>query len=146
MKFVDIAGLVKGASKGEGLGNQFLAHIREVDVILFVLRAFESENISHVYNRIDPYADFEIVQSELIFKDIEVLENYVNGLKDAETIDSINSMLKELNEGKPIVEMQLGEKELEIVRELSLLTAKERMFLLNVREGMDESKVEEILN
>ncbi len=129
MKFVDIAGLVKGASKGEGLGNQFLAHIREVDVILYVLRAFESENISHVYNRVNPYEDFEIVQSELIFKDIEVLEKY-----DANTGERI---LKLLNEGIPIVEMELEKEEVELVNELALLTAKKRIFLLNIREGVD---------
>ncbi len=128
MKFVDIAGLVKGASKGEGLGNQFLSHIREVDVIMYVLRAFESENISHVYNRVDPFEDFEIVQSELIFKDIEVLEKYEHGGE---------RMLGLLNKGVPIVEMELDENEEEIVGELSLLTAKKRIFLLNIRKGFD---------
>ncbi len=128
IKFVDIAGLVKGASKGEGLGNQFLAHIREVDVILYVLRAFESENISHVYNRVNPYEDFEIVQSELIFKDIEVLEKYEGGGE---------RILEFLNQGIPIVEMELSEKEGEIVKELALLTAKKRIFLLNIRQGVD---------
>jgi ribosome-binding ATPase len=128
MKFVDIAGLVKGASKGEGLGNQFLAHIREVDVILYVLRAFESENISHVYNRVNPFEDFEIVQSELIFKDIEVLEKYDGGGE---------RILELLNKGIPIVEMELNEKEEEMVRDLSLLTAKKRIFLLNIRQGVD---------
>ncbi len=145
IKFVDIAGLVKGASKGEGLGNQFLAHIREVDVILFVLRAFESENISHVYNRISPYEDFEIVQSELIFKDIEVLEGFSKGLRDLEMISSCNNILGQLNAGKPVVEMQLNEKEKDMVQELSLLTSKERMFLLNVREGTNDSKIDEIM-
>ncbi len=130
IKFVDIAGLVKGASKGEGLGNQFLAHIREVDVILYVLRAFESENISHVYNRVNPVEDFEIVQSELIFKDIEVLEKYENGGE---------RILELLNQGVPIVEMDLNEKEMGIVNDLSLLTAKKRIFLLNIRQGLDES-------
>ncbi len=126
VKFVDIAGLVKGASKGEGLGNQFLGHIREVDVILYVLRAFESESISHVYNRVDPFEDFEIVQSELIFKDIEVLEKY-----DGDTV----RILELLNKGIPIVEMSLNEEEEEMVNALELLTAKKRIFLLNVREG-----------
>ncbi len=128
IKFVDIAGLVKGASKGEGLGNQFLAHIREVDVILYVLRAFESENISHVYNRVNPYEDFEVVQSELIFKDIEVLEKHEGGGE---------RILELLNQGIPIVEMELSEKEEEIVKDLALLTAKKRIFLLNIRQGVD---------
>ena len=77
MTFVDIAGLVKGASKGEGLGNQFLSHIRETDVIMYVLRAFESKEIVHVYERVNPIEDFEIVQAELIFKDIETVEKRI---------------------------------------------------------------------
>ncbi len=127
IKFVDIAGLVKGASKGEGLGNQFLGHIREVDVILYVLRAFKDENISHVYNRIDPKEDFEIVQAELIFKDIEVLENHGGG----ERIVGL------LNKNIPIVEMDLTKEEEVLVEELSLLTAKKRIFLINIKEGFD---------
>lgn len=127
IKFVDIAGLVKGASKGEGLGNQFLGHIREVDVILYVLRAFEDENISHVYDRVDPKEDFEIVQAELIFKDIEVLENHGGGERIVDL----------LNKNIPIVEMDLTQEEEELVEELSLLTAKKRIFLLNVKEGFN---------
>jgi ribosome-binding ATPase len=133
IKFVDIAGLVKGASKGEGLGNQFLSHIREVDVILYVLRAFESENISHVYNRISPYEDFEIVQSELILKDIEVLENSGRGC---------DRVLEFLNKGIPVVEMDPSEDEVLVVNELSLLTSKKRMFLLNIREGIEDNGFE----
>ncbi len=133
IKFVDIAGLVKGASKGEGLGNQFLSHIREVDVILYVLRAFESENISHVYNRISPYEDFEIVQSELILKDIEVLENSGRGC---------DKVLELLNKGIPVVEMDLSEDEALIVKDLSLLTSKKRIFLLNIREGIEDNGLE----
>ena len=133
IKFVDIAGLVKGASEGEGLGNQFLAHIREVDVILYVLRAFESESISHFYNRIDPLEDFQIVQSELIFKDIEVLEKYGGGER----------ILEFLNKGIPIIEMELTEDEEKIVNELSLLTSKKRIFLLNIRQGVEHSRQEE---
>ncbi len=137
IKFVDIAGLVKGASKGEGLGNQFLGHIREVDVILYVLRAFESENIAHVYNRVSPYEDFEIVQSELILKDIEVLGN---------CSESCERILELLNKGIPVVEMNLSSDEQEIVKELSLLTAKKRIFLLNVREGVNEKNDEKWLS
>lgn len=128
IKFLDIAGLVKGASKGEGLGNQFLAHIREVDLILYVLRAFENENVSHVYNRVSPFEDFQIVQSELILKDIEVLENYGG---------ENQRILEFLNKGIPLVEVELTEDEQKIVQDLSLLSAKERIYLLNIREGVD---------
>jgi ribosome-binding ATPase len=137
IKFIDIAGLVKGASKGEGLGNQFLAHIREVDVILYVLRAFESDNVAHVYDRVDPYADFEIVQSELIFKDIEVLEKYLQTFKKQITGKKI---LELLNTGIPVVEMSLDEDEEKLIRDLSLLTSKKRMFLLNIKEGVNNVK------
>jgi ribosome-binding ATPase len=147
VKFVDIAGLVKGASKGEGLGNQFLGHIREVDVILYVLRAFESESISHVYNRVNPYEDFEIVQAELIFKDIEVLEKYVKEFEknhrvnvseeDAKKQKTMERVLGLLNKGIPIVEMGLTQVEVEYFDDLSLLTSKERIFVLNVREGVN---------
>jgi ribosome-binding ATPase YchF (GTP1/OBG family) len=82
MTFVDIAGLVKGASQGEGLGNQFLSHIREVDVIMFVLRAFNSESIVHVYDRVNPSDDLEIVLSELILKDIETVEKKIGEAKN----------------------------------------------------------------
>jgi GTP-binding protein YchF len=150
MTFIDIAGLVKGASQGEGLGNQFLSHIREVDVILYVLRAFRSEKIIHVYDRIDPWDDFEIVQAELILKDIEVLERfyheYIKRLKSGGTDDEhkkkdlMESILKWLGEGKPIVEMKLSEDDMDFVNELALLSSKKRMFLLNSREGIEEEE------
>ena len=76
IEFVDIAGLVKGASKGEGLGNQFLSNIREVDAIVHVVRCFEDKNISHVYDRLDPISDIEIIESELILSDINRIENF----------------------------------------------------------------------
>jgi ribosome-binding ATPase len=135
IKFVDIAGLVEGASKGEGLGNKFLAHIREVDVILYVLRSFESDSIVHVYNRVDPFGDFEIVQSELIFKDIEVLERY---MKDEKKEGEFAEVLEFLNKGIPIVEMDLDRKVLELLKPLSLLTQKQRIFLLNTNIDLDE--------
>ena len=134
IKFVDIAGLVKGASEGEGLGNKFLSHIREVDTILYVLRAFDSENISHVYNRIDPFEDFEIVQSELILKDLEVLERYCSENKERYRFENI---IQELNKGVLIIEMALTDDEVEAISPLSLLTQKKRMFVLNKREGED---------
>ncbi len=152
MTFVDIAGLVKGASKGEGLGNQFLAHIKEVDVIVYVLRAFKSEEVVHVYNRVDPVDDFEIVQSELIFKDLEAVEKRYDNVKRnsrsgvTESIglelNTLERVIKWLNEGKPVIDMVLTEEEKNIVRELWLLTNKQRLFVLNCKEGLEEEKID----
>jgi ribosome-binding ATPase len=148
--FVDIAGLVKGASQGEGLGNQFLSHIREVDVILYVLRAFKSENIVHVYNRVDPKEDLAIVQSELILKDIDTVQKKLGDLKKnsrsgltPELSLGINVMeraLEWMGEGRMVVNMQMNSEEKEFMRELWLLSNKKGMYLLNIREGMDESE------
>jgi GTP-binding protein YchF len=150
MTFVDIAGLVKGASKGEGLGNQFLSHIRETDVIMYVLRAFESKEIVHVYERVNPIEDFEIVQSELIFKDIETVEKKlasVNkmarvGDKEAEAqMNILEKVMEDLNQGVPVVEMQLSDDEREYIYDLWLLTSKKRMFILNTKEGLETEKI-----
>lgn len=151
MTFVDIAGLVKGASKGEGLGNQFLSHIKEVDVILYVLRAFQSEEIVHVYNRVDPVDDFEIVQSELILKDLESVEKRYDNVKRnsrsgvTESIGlelkTLERVIKWLNEGKPVIDMVLTDEEKNIVTELWLLTNKQRLFVLNCKEGLEEEKI-----
>ncbi len=151
MTFVDIAGLVKGASQGEGLGNQFLSHIREVDVIVYVLRAFQSESVVHVYNRVDPIDDFEIVQSELIIKDIESVEKKFNTVKRnsrlgiTESIDlemnTLEKVLKWLNEGKPVIDMNLNQEERKVIQELWLLTNKQRVFVLNSKEGLEEEKI-----
>jgi len=151
MTFVDIAGLVKGASKGEGLGNQFLSHIREVDVIVYVLRAFQSEEIVHVYNRVDPIDDFEIVQAELILKDLEVVEkryatvkrNSRSGVTESIGLElsTLERVIQFLNEGKPVIDMVLNEEERALVRELWLLTNKQRLFILNCKEGLEEEKI-----
>jgi GTP-binding protein YchF len=151
MTFVDIAGLVKGASKGEGLGNQFLSHIREVDVIVYVLRAFSSGEIVHVYNRVNPVEDFEIVQAELIFKDLETVEKKVLSVKresksgitkEAEMrISVLERIEKGLNEGIPVIDMDFNIQEKEFVKSLWLLTAKQRLFLLNCKEGLDEESI-----
>jgi hypothetical protein len=147
MTFVDIAGLVKGASKGEGLGNQFLSHIREVDVIMYVLRAFPSEKVVHVYDRVDPVEDFEIVQSELILKDIESVQKKLDsveklarvGKKDAQDeVKVLEKVLEKLNEGVPVIDIQLTKSEKETIKNLWLLTSKPRMFILNTREGVAE--------
>ncbi|MCB9790621.1 redox-regulated ATPase YchF [Candidatus Nomurabacteria bacterium] len=147
IKFVDIAGLVKGASKGEGLGNQFLSHIREVDVIMYVLRAFDSETISHVYNKVSPVDDLEIVQSELILKDIDTVsvklgdlkkKHRVNPDKEAQMkITSLEALLDGLNRGIPAIEISVDPDIENFVRELWLLTRKKRIFVLNSREGVE---------
>ncbi|MGI5897862.1 MAG: redox-regulated ATPase YchF [Candidatus Dojkabacteria bacterium] len=150
--FVDIAGLVKGASKGEGLGNQFLGHIREVDVIMYVLRAFESKSIVHVYDRIDPVRDFEIVQSELILKDIETVTKRVGVVEKLSRIgdekgkkeyDVLKRVLDSLNEDIPVIDMKLSEVEQEILYDLHLLTNKKRLFVLNCKEGLNMGVVNE---
>jgi ribosome-binding ATPase len=152
MTFVDIAGLVKGASKGEGLGNQFLSHIREVDVIMYVLRAFPSKEIVHVYDRVDPVDDFEIVQSELILKDIETLEKrLLNVVKLARIGDSdaneqkvlIEKMLEGLNKGVAAIDIVLSKEQREMSSEFFLLTNKERVFILNCREGVASEDIQE---
>jgi ribosome-binding ATPase len=147
MTFVDIAGLVKGASKGEGLGNQFLSHIREVDVIMYVLRAFPSGQVVHVYDRVDPIDDFEIVQSELILKDIESVEKRLKSVEklakigkeqEVEIKKILEKVLEGLNSGIPVIDIRLNENEKEFVSELYLLTSKPRMFVLNCKEGIAE--------
>jgi len=152
MKFVDIAGLVKGASKGEGLGNQFLSHIREVDVIMYVLRGFESEKVVHVYDRIDPLEDYEIVQSELILKDMESIEKRIASSEKMKRIgdekagievELLERVLKNLNEGIPVIDMKLNSDEKEILSELSLLTDKKRFLILNTRADIDSGKVKD---
>jgi hypothetical protein len=150
MTFVDIAGLVKGASKGEGLGNQFLSHIREVDVIMYVLRAFPSGEIVHVYDRVDPVEDFDIVQSELILKDIESVEKKMEpmeklarvGQEEAqEKLNVLKKILGELNKGVPVVDIDLKDREKQMVKDLWLLTSKPRMFILNTKEGVAEEEL-----
>jgi hypothetical protein len=152
MTYVDIAGLVKGASKGEGLGNQFLSHIREVDVIMYVLRGFESEKVSHIYDRIDPVADFEIVQSELILKDMESVEKRlvntekmkrIGDKESAEEYEVLKKVMEKLNSGVPVIDMGLSENEKELIHDLWLLTNKKRLFLLNTKADIDNDKVDE---
>ncbi len=146
LKLVDIAGLVKGASKGEGLGNKFLSHIREVDVILFVLRAFGGDGITHVYNRVDPLEDLQIVQSELLLKDIETVQKRLSESeriaragddKAQKEVALLGRVLEWLGDGHSVIEMDLTEGEQEILRELFLLTNKRRAYILNRRLGID---------
>jgi GTP-binding protein YchF len=141
--FVDIAGLVRGASKGEGLGNQFLANIREVDAIAHVLRCFENDDITHVEGRIDPVADAETVETELMLADLESLEKRIIPIEkkaktaDKEAKEQYALMLKALvllREGKPARVAELTPEEREPYRRLALLTEKPVLYVCNVEE------------
>ena len=143
LEFVDIAGLVRGASKGEGLGNQFLAHIREVDAIIYMLRCFEDGNITHVEGAIDPMRDAEIVEMELILADMESLEKRLPALQKKAKTDKeiaglvafIEKILKVVSEGHPARETVLaGDEEKQHMKLLQLLTSKPVLYVCNVDE------------
>lgn len=142
--FVDIAGLVKGASKGEGLGNQFLGNIREVDAIVHVLRCFEDDDIQHVANKVDPLADAEVVETELMLADLESLEKRVpaaakratGGDKEAKVMASVlGQALELLREGKPArLTEPKDDEEVRVFKQAQLLTAKPVLYVCNVAE------------
>lgn len=143
LTFVDIAGLVKGASKGEGLGNQFLANIREVDAIAYVLRCFEDDNITHVEGKVDPLSDAETVETELMLADLESLEKRKTNLEkkakgqDKEAIallKIIEKVLAKLQDGKPARETEIEDDERPLFRLLQLLTDKPIVYVANVDE------------
>ena len=144
VEFVDIAGLVAGASKGEGLGNQFLAHIRETDAIVNVVRCFEDPNVVHVAGKVDPIADIEVIQTELCLADLgtvdKALTRYSKAAKSGNDKDAA-AMLKvlepvqaALNEGKPVRALHLSAEERALLKPLCLITAKPAMFVGNVAE------------
>ncbi|PZQ19074.1 MAG: redox-regulated ATPase YchF [Ancylobacter novellus] len=144
LTFVDIAGLVRGASKGEGLGNQFLAHIREVDAIAYVLRCFEDDDITHVEGKIDPLSDYETVETELMIADLESLEKRVVALekrargndKEAkEQLELVNRVLPLLRDGKPARAAKVSDDERTAFEALNLLTSKPILFVANVDEA-----------
>ncbi|WDR04083.1 redox-regulated ATPase YchF [Devosia algicola] len=144
MSFVDIAGLVKGASRGEGLGNQFLANIRECDAVAYVLRCFEDDNVIHVANRVDPLADAEVVETELMLADLESLERRRTGVekkakgndKEAKlALDLIDRSLLLLQEGKSARHVERSNEEEKAFQELQLLTSKPALYVCNVDEG-----------
>ncbi|HEX2889949.1 redox-regulated ATPase YchF [Vineibacter terrae] len=144
LEFVDIAGLVKGASKGEGLGNQFLGNIREVDAIAQVLRCFEDSDVTHVAGHVDPVRDAEIIETELMLADLESLEKRLPNLqKKAKSGDKeagseaviMERIVAALRDGKPARTVAFSNEELPTVRRMQLLTAKPQMFVLNVDEG-----------
>ena len=144
LTFVDIAGLVRGASRGEGLGNQFLANIREVDAIAHVVRCFEDSDITHVEGKIDPLADIETIETELMLADLDSLEKRVvalekkarGGDKDAkETLDLVNRALVLLREGRPARLIDVRPEERRAFDMLQLLTAKPVLYVCNVEEA-----------
>ncbi len=142
-EFVDIAGLVKGASKGEGLGNQFLGHIREVDALVQVVRCFENSNIEHVMDTIDPVRDIDIINTELVLADLESVEKRKaksqkaaksGDKKSVAEVDLLEKLESHLNTGKTVVTMELAPEEKEIVRGFFLLTSKPTLFACNVAD------------
>ena len=153
IEFMDIAGLIKGASKGEGLGNRFLSYIREVDAIVQVVRCFEDKNIVHVSNKIDPLDDIETINLELIFADLETLEKKITILeKTVKSGDLKNKkeliLLKEINDdlenGIPVRNMHLDQDASEIIKSLFLLTGKPVIYAANISEedvGKDSEKM-----
>jgi ribosome-binding ATPase len=143
MNFVDIAGLVRGASKGEGLGNQFLSNIRETDAIAYVLRCFDDDDVTHVEGKIDPLADLDTVQTELMLADMESLEKRApalqkkakNGDKEAIlTLKMIDLAMAELNEGRPARCAEIDKDDRQAWRMMQLLTAKPILYVANVDE------------
>jgi GTP-binding protein YchF len=144
LEFVDIAGLVRGASRGEGLGNTFLGHIRDVDVVVHVVRCFSDENVAHVDGRVDPPADLEVVETELLLADLEVLERRrekaerqgKGNPKEAEAeLARIDRLLDAVRRGTPLRRVGLDETEQGWAREFGLLSAKPVVVVANVDEG-----------
>lgn len=143
VEFIDIAGLVKGAAQGEGLGNKFLANIREVDAIAQVVRAFEDKNITHVHNRIDPAEDIEIINAELILADLEtVTKRLGKTIKESRTGDKkavadlkiLEKFKKGLEAGFMIYHKASSSEDIELAKELNLLTSKKFIYVINVSE------------
>lgn len=141
IEFVDIAGLVRGAHKGHGLGNQFLSHIREVDCIVYILRCFENQDVVHVEGRVDPISDSEIIETELILADIQSLTKKIPNMekkakqsqKVAAQLTLISEVLKVLNEGKPARSL-ITNNNLNEINNLQLLTSKPFLYVCNVAE------------
>lgn len=143
VEFVDIAGLVRGASKGEGLGNKFLSHIRETDAIAHVVRCFNDENIVHVDGKIDPLADIETISLELILADIETIQKRKerlnkllksNDKKAKLELDLLNKIQVHLEEEKPVRTMEFDAEEVELLKEVLLLTDKKLIYVANISE------------
>ena len=144
VEFVDIAGLVKGASQGEGLGNQFLTHIRNVDAIVHVVRCFEDENIIHVNNKVDPVGDAEVINTELLLRDIQAVDarlakakkNSKGGDKaEKQATTTCEKLLDAMGRGTAVRNIALDEADREVVQALTLLTAKPALYAANVAEA-----------
>ena len=144
IEFVDIAGLVKGASTGEGLGNKFLSQIRNVDAIIHVVRCFDSKDITHVDGNVNPVRDIETINTELILKDIESIDKRINnvtkiaksGDKNAKTeLDLLNKINNHLNEGDLIINLKLTDEEKVILKSFALLTSKPMIFVANISDN-----------
>jgi len=156
IEFVDIAGLVRGAGAGAGIGNKFLGHIREVDGIVHVVRCFEDENIQHVDGELDPLRDIDTINTELIFADLEVvsrrLEKLPKEIKSGKAtkneLELMQNIANTLEEEKPVKSITFSENELLIVKNLGLLTLKPAMFVANVAEDelLGNSYSQEVLN
>ena len=150
IEFVDIAGLVKGASKGEGLGNKFLSHIREVDAIVHVVRCFEDANITHVEGSIDPIRDIETINLELIFSDVEMIDRRIDRTKKAmkgdKSLASELSLLERvkaaLEDGKPARSLDYTDEEALIMKEIALISMKPVIYAANVAEDDMASDIE----
>ncbi len=145
VEFVDIAGLVAGASKGEGLGNQFLAHIRETDAVVNVVRCFDDPNVIHVAGKVDPVSDIEVIQTELCLADLGTVEKSLarytkaaksgNDKEAAKLVSLLTRLQAALNEGKPVRTLQFNDEEQALLKQLFLITAKPAMFVANVDES-----------
>src|SRR6056297_1134570 len=155
MEFVDIAGLVKGASKGEGLGNQFLGNIRQTDAVIHILRCFENDNVTHVDGTVNPVRDKEVVDTELILKDLETIENRVtkiekqakSGEKEAKKILEILLKYKdELSQGYPAREIKIDKEDKLLVKDMHLLTEKPVLYVCNVDESSILTENEHVKN
>jgi GTP-binding protein YchF len=145
VEFVDIAGLVAGASKGEGLGNQFLAHIRETDAIVNVVRCFDDENVIHVANKIDPVSDVEVIQTELCLADMATVDKSLarytkvaksgNDKEAQRLVDVLAKCMAALDQGRPVRSIGFSKEEQAVLKPFCLITAKPAMFVANVDEG-----------
>jgi len=151
LRIVDIAGIVRGASTGEGLGNKFLANIREVNAILHVVRCFIDDDIQHVEGKVDPIRDIDTIDTELALADIEtVLKSLDNAQRKAKTgdkeaqarVDVLSKIAKPLNEGRPVRSIGLSESDAEVARSMGLMTAKKVLYVANVAETDLEGKHE----
>jgi len=158
IEFVDIAGLVKGASKGEGLGNKFLSHIREVDSIVQVVRCFENPNIVHVDGSIDPVRDIETINLELIFADIETIDKRIENVKKKlkaekkyqQELDALEKIKETLEKGQSARTIEFNDEEKELLKDLFLLTMKPILYIANVSEEQlsnpeNDSKVNNVI-